>query len=654
MFQRKMYVEITCCLIILILMASLSYSVVSFPFDRIPKGGKSEAHKKIKCRSEKAGIYTITAENLTIRVSGGVVPHFHFWYTIDNKTVYHVKFVYIAEFLDRNNDSAFQHNETVKPADILPESFHTPIFTFSSGATGWNFSGFYNITQNGETVGIGFNYTLNGTKTPVYKDLYVELRCKIYYNDTKLSVPVDGKEIYYNLDGGAELKVDVIIGNWPWLTDRSMLALRWDITWDIKPEAGEPHEPYIHSHKINVSKNMTIEHPIKESVHTYQTSIIFRGAKTNQPRAHFSSLNMAKVCNETSERTINVTASYRTDGEALQFYICYPYFGDNTLEHDPIMGVFPVKKEDLPVKAPNVPGVPSDALAYNFSRVIPKNFIREIMANRSILLHFENSIILVNSSKSLKLNLTIGEEMRMHYFSLNVNPAESLKLTINLTSSIPKKILRLDRDIRLYIYIEPNATVELNATLSLYINKTALEQSLGRELNVSRLCWAYWNGSKWILSPSKINEDGYLTTSVNHFSIWTIVEVTELQLTTQLSKETVTQGETVTITVTVRDEDGNPVTQAIVLIEVDGESLQLSEKDNGQYEGIIDTKDLSEGTYSIKIEAQKAGYISAADTKDLTVIAKGGVPWMLYGGIAALVVIAIILILYITKMRSSG
>jgi len=34
----------------------------------------------------------------------------------------------------------------------------------------------------------------------------------------------------------------------------------------------------------------------------------------------------------------NVTASYIASGGHMRLFLCYPYFGNNTLEHDPLIG----------------------------------------------------------------------------------------------------------------------------------------------------------------------------------------------------------------------------------------------------------------------------------------------------------------------------
>ncbi|MDI6691368.1 MAG: hypothetical protein QME50_05815, partial [Candidatus Bathyarchaeota archaeon] len=49
----------------------------------------------------------------------------------------------------------------------------------------------------------------------------------------------------------------------------------------------------------------------------------------------------ARLLNETGGTVdyVNVTASYIAAGAHLRLFICYPYFGSYTLEHDPTLGL---------------------------------------------------------------------------------------------------------------------------------------------------------------------------------------------------------------------------------------------------------------------------------------------------------------------------
>jgi hypothetical protein len=55
----------------------------------------------------------------------------------------------------------------------------------------------------------------------------------------------------------------------------------------------------------------------------------------------FSFISTANVIDPETKvaTTENVTASYIAAGGHMRLFLCYPYFGNKTLEHDPLIGV---------------------------------------------------------------------------------------------------------------------------------------------------------------------------------------------------------------------------------------------------------------------------------------------------------------------------
>ncbi len=55
----------------------------------------------------------------------------------------------------------------------------------------------------------------------------------------------------------------------------------------------------------------------------------------------FNFANKAAIINQTTQEAYleDTTAAYRTADNYMQLFICYPYFGSNTLEHDPSIGI---------------------------------------------------------------------------------------------------------------------------------------------------------------------------------------------------------------------------------------------------------------------------------------------------------------------------
>jgi len=290
------------------------------------------------------------------------------------------------------------------------------------------------------------------------------------------------------------------------------------------------------------------------------------------------------------------------------------------------------------------------AISYNHSNIIPRNFSCRVPSNTPTVLMFKNFVFMVNSSERLDLSLTVGSGVAMKYFSLNLKPDASLSLNIKADVSPPPSVPALDNDVGIYVDLETETNVAVKATLGLYINETILEAEVGRDIDVSGLTWIFWDDSKWVLMPSSIDVNGYLVTNTMHLSTWSIVEAISLEMTAQLSPETVIRGDAVTISVTVKDDVGNPIEDATVNAVINDKIISLSDQGDGNYKGTLKTTDLKEGTHSIVIVAQKDGYETAQTSQTLTV--KAAIPWMLYGGIMAVIIIVIAAVaLYKFKRR---
>jgi hypothetical protein len=230
---------------------------------------------------------TLTTPTVDIRVSaGGAVPHFMFWSPVVPPTariIYHVQFFQLFEFNDTNDNQTYDNG-----TDFI----YDPVLGL--GRVLWDFSGFQTEESDGIVTAVHFNYTLIGIQGsgPPYPDLYMELRCHI------------------NTTNDNELKFDIVISGWPWLHNDSFLALRWDLM---------VQSPGMHTYR-----------------HAYQHRYENRTYAFDD--AYFAYRHSANVGNDTTE----VTSNYEDHPEKTMFYLVYPYFGDEVLVHDPIIGIEPV------------------------------------------------------------------------------------------------------------------------------------------------------------------------------------------------------------------------------------------------------------------------------------------------------------------------
>ncbi len=181
-----------------------------------------------------------------------------------------------------------------------------------------------------------------------------------------------------------------------------------------------------------------------------------------------------------------------------------------------------------------VPGVPDNAVQYNKTEVTPVAQMEQVKAGEPALFCYRNMTMLMNCTRNCELVVTVDPEVKPQLFGLSIDPNQTMTLTMNLSGSPLNGAQTMQQSLNCYFGIEPNATIQLQAQLRLHINQTELNQQLNREVNASRLTWMFWNGTRgeWEAVESYIDEDGYLVCSTDHFSTWTVAEISESTETT--------------------------------------------------------------------------------------------------------------------------
>jgi len=188
-----------------------------------------------------------------------------------------------------------------------------------------------------------------------------------------------------------------------------------------------------------------------------------------------------------------------------------------------------------------VPGLPDNTIQYNKTDVTPVAQTEQVKAGEPALFCYRNMTMLMNCTRNCDLVVTVSPEVKPQLFGLSIEPNQAMTLTMNLSGSPLNGAQTMERTLNCYYSIEPNATIQLQAQLRLHINQTELSQQLNREVNASRLTWMYWNEARgeWEAVESSLDKDGYLVCNTNHFSTWTVAEISE---STDTSGETVDTG----------------------------------------------------------------------------------------------------------------
>ncbi|NWF96333.1 MAG: hypothetical protein HXY34_09330 [Candidatus Thorarchaeota archaeon] len=320
------------------------------PTTTIPSPSGPPDHEK-----RQDGTVIITTDVVSI-MANPQLPMFHFWFTADpNGTVtkFSLTYIMIVEFEDLNEDDTFQSNEVVHFASLAAYEW-----TVQSGS----------VVNNGVTTEVWVKYTKGGARTggmapgappgakpgsgsvSLFQGVTLQIWAHIYLNDYVGNVTDDaGIKAHYVVEGGSELKMDIEIGNFPFSSEHSMVALQ---TLLRENEAEGPQEPNRHRY---MTRERTRNNTGRSDVNWNSESgneTRFEGmygtdvqridlADTSTVLGFFSWLDVALVTLPGgSTEAVNVTASYVPTGNGLAVYLSYPNFDGGGVRHDPSIGLY--------------------------------------------------------------------------------------------------------------------------------------------------------------------------------------------------------------------------------------------------------------------------------------------------------------------------
>ncbi len=243
---------------------------------------------------------TISTDDMVIQFHERT-PTYKIWIPGKNDTaVYIVKFNRIIEFIDSDNDG--RYSGTVDT--LLAQAPLTAHDIWEVTAEEFNTTEAYEL-----------RITFNGS-VRIYRmgteQFIGEARVAFVNHIYDRDVEVEG----YQIEGGRELKIDIIISDWPWMNDDSKLALEIVFAGMFKGHEGVPR-----CHRERVQYENREIHKIRlEGDADYQVE--FRYAE--QARLRVGS----------EERECKVNASDEFKQNSAVTWLVYPYFND-TLVHDP-------------------------------------------------------------------------------------------------------------------------------------------------------------------------------------------------------------------------------------------------------------------------------------------------------------------------------
>jgi len=262
----------------------------------------------------------------------------------------------------------------------LAQSFHQATLNFASCT--WEMSGISNIVQGGDVIGLTFTMTLTDAPQKFgFAEGNVKLVVRIYSSPVEEAFSLGGQSYTYSV-GAGEVKMDFVVDGWDWnfepatisrlnttcLTVSPALAL-WIDAAAFSTNYTDPEPLYGDLSGVNAAattatsfsygsqkQSISVSGDDTEAARLAFTPSLLSSSIAGKPfmkalsarlrlsngstiGGFFDFVPYAIVTNESGQgQLVNVTASYRSGGNHVRIYVCYPYF-NGTLVHDPSIGV---------------------------------------------------------------------------------------------------------------------------------------------------------------------------------------------------------------------------------------------------------------------------------------------------------------------------
>lgn len=333
-------------------------------------------------RRDDDGTAWIETDVMTVMLNPDL-PSYQYWYTTDDNgslARFMMNFMMIVEFQDSNGDGVYQPNETLDfaPLDAFEWILKTGAITDNNGVNqevyasytkgglsdNWEDDWFKNWMpgwqedeHDNESLLLASEDNENHTFSR-FADLTLQFYGHIYMNDYNGTVTDDeGVQAEYTVKGGVELKIDIEIGNFPFTSETSSVAILNYLREDVASNHDVNH--YFTLHEESGDDNHESEDEMQnlgEEFHDIHDDdvqdISFVDESTNETQGFYRWVDKAVVKHiNGSKEAVDVHASYWTDGEGLLLFLAYPNFNGGSISHDPSVRL-------IESASPYVPGTP--------------------------------------------------------------------------------------------------------------------------------------------------------------------------------------------------------------------------------------------------------------------------------------------------------
>jgi hypothetical protein len=327
-----------------------------------------DAHELDEHRDSDGTVW-IETDVMTVTLDPNL-PVYQYWYAGDENgslARFMISYMMIVEFEDSNGDGVYQPNETLAfaPLDAFEWSLQTGQITnefnevteiFASYTKGgmsderdddWfkDWMPGYEEVEDPLLLASDDENDFNYTK---FSGMTLRFYGHIYTSDYFGNISDDfGVEANYTVAGGMELKVDIEIGNFPFMSDTSKVA----VLNYLKEDVASNHEHSLRLHEDDGdyeidSEDISDDHGVKfedsDDNHDGKEDDIqqlsFVDGIANITRGFYSWLDKAIITSlNGTETAVDVDASYWTDGKGFLLFLAYPNFDGGSILHDPSM-----------------------------------------------------------------------------------------------------------------------------------------------------------------------------------------------------------------------------------------------------------------------------------------------------------------------------
>ncbi|MHA2142787.1 MAG: hypothetical protein ACXADC_08315 [Candidatus Thorarchaeota archaeon] len=262
-------------------------------------------HRMIDYR-ESLGVITISTGEIGVRVAAdGEVPHFSWWNETTPGTDYHIMFSRLFEANDTNENGVFDP----RIDQLVGDMFGLPM-------ENWEFSGFVTEEQNDVITAIHFNFTNTENydhHRPGMTTMPDMHQMPGHTNTMEVEIQI---RVHFYLATPDQFKFDLKISGWEWTNTDSILVLQFSV--------GESD----HGRHISDRDVSRIDH---------------EGRRFSFGNAWMEYEQHAFAGNASHQ--VQVRASHSDPmmmHERKPIFLAFEYFGDETLDYDPVIGISPL------------------------------------------------------------------------------------------------------------------------------------------------------------------------------------------------------------------------------------------------------------------------------------------------------------------------